>query len=225
MPILQFEPQFDPKDLAKHFGGRSNRTFSNALSLKTRHWRKKLIELIESRIFYAVHPVKEICESGIQLEADIRFNSPKLARTLSKCNEIVAFLGTIGPAIEEEICRLLDRRHVSEAFILDAMGSVAVENLVDRFHQRIREKYEGFNQLVSLRFSPGYCDWPVTGQKKLFKLLDATQVDVELTESCLMKPRKSISGVFGLHAENMDETDIYNPCADCRKRNCTHKRI
>ena len=186
--------------------------------------RGKLQGLVESRIFYSVHPVKEIHENGIQLEGDIRLKSPKLARTLRKCREIVAFLGTIGSPIEGEIHRLIDRRHVSEAFILDAMGSVVVENLVDRFHRSTREKYGASNQMVSLRFSPGYCDWPVTEQKKLFKLFDASKVGVELTTSCLMRPRKSISGVFGVHSENMDETDIYNPCADCRERNCTHKR-
>jgi hypothetical protein len=224
MPIVHLKPQIDAKDLFKQFGGRSYHKFSNALSLKTRFWREKIQELVESRIFYAVYLVKEVYKGGIQLEGDIRLNSPKLARTLCKCKEVIAFLGTIGPAVDEEIRCLLSRRHVSEAFILDAMGSVVVENLVDRFHQNIRKKREVFNQMVSLRFSPGYCDWPVTEQKTLFKLLDANQVGVELTASCLMKPRKSISGVFGLHSDNMLETDSYNPCADCQKQNCTHKR-
>lgn len=224
MPIINLPLQLSRKDLAKRFGGQSNRAFSNALSFKTQFWETQLPRLVEPRLFYTFHQVTGSYKDGVKLKGNIRLKSNKLARALRQCKEIVSFLATLGSQIDNEIRRLVDLKQMSEAFILDSMGSVAVENLVDRFHWRVRKQYDLCNQTVSLCFSPGYCDWPITDQKKLFKLIDAAKVGVELTNSCLMRPRKSISGIFGVYDKHIDETKRYNPCKDCRKGNCTHRR-
>ena len=152
------------------------------------------------------------------------FKSPKLSRTLKNSDEIVCFIATIGNAIEDEIIRLMDKKRIAEAYILDAMGSVVVESMVEQFHQRMEAKYTAEAKTVTLRFSPGYCDWPITEQKKLFTLFGSEFVDVELLDSCLMRPRKSISGVFGL-MPNGNPKVSYNPCCECKKTDCTARRI
>jgi hypothetical protein len=105
------------------------------------------------------------------------------------------------------------------------MGSLAVENMVDQFHHRLGEQSEARNKMVSLRFSPGYCDWHITQQKELFKLLDSNRIGVELTYTCLMTPRKSISGVFGISSSSsIKDVMPYNPCLDCQKKDCRARR-
>ena len=49
---------------------------------------------------------------------------------------------------------------------------------------------------VVLAYSPGYCGWPVTGQRRLFAALEPADVGITLTSSCLMRPLKSVSGVL-----------------------------
>jgi phage host-nuclease inhibitor protein Gam len=57
---------------------------------------------------------------------------------------------------------------MAEAYILDAMASVAAENMVATFHQCMKDEYKNQGKQVTLCFSPGYCDWPITEQKKTF---------------------------------------------------------
>jgi cobalamin-dependent methionine synthase I len=157
----------------------------------------------------------------VQLDETVEFTSAKLARTLKNADEIVCFVGTIGTGVEHEINRLLGKQKLADAYILDAMASVAVENMIDRFHDLMEKRFGEEDRTVTFRFSPGYCDWPVTQQKKLFNIFDTKEIDVELLDSCLMKPRKSVSGVFGITPQ---ESESYNPCRDCPTRRCESRR-
>jgi len=102
------------------------------------------------------------------------------------------------------------------------MGSVAVEDLVDKFQQTIKNECERVGKTVTLRFSPGYCDWPLTEQKKLFSLFEPEDITVQLLDSFLMQPVKSISGVFGIVPQ---ESAPYNPCRYCDDRACKARRM
>lgn len=63
-------------------------------------------------------------------------------------------------------------------------------------HDLIREKYKG------IRPAPGYASCPDHSEKKkLFKLLNATDIGVTLTESCAMFPASSVSGWYFSHPE------------------------
>ena len=132
-------------------------------------------------------------------------------------------MATIGGGIDREITRLVGENRFSVAYVLDCMGSVAVENMVEGFHQHMMARYASLDKGVSYRFSPGYCDWPITEQKNLFGLFDSEKIGITLLDSCLMWPRKSISGVFGIY--NDTQKAPYNPCQDCSKKNCNTRRL
>ena len=80
----------------------------------------------------------------------------------------MCFLGTIGTRIEKEIAGLMGQRRISDAYVLGVMGSVSVENMVAQFYHGMKTLHETDNKTVTLRFSPGYCDWSVTDQKPCF---------------------------------------------------------
>ena len=72
-----------------------------------------------------------------------------------------------------------------------------------------------------LRFSPGYCGWHVSGQKRLFAELKPQKIDLTLRESCLMQPLKSISGVLVAGPKIIfDIDDTYPFCAACKTHSC-----
>jgi cobalamin-dependent methionine synthase I len=162
---------------------------------------------------------------SVGLEEGTTFRSRKLAQVLKDSEEIICFVATLGRRLDREIGCLMAEKRLSEAYVLDAMGSVAVEGMVEHFYQRKQIEFAAENKSVTLRFSPGYCDWPVTDQKQLFSLFGSEQAGVELLDSCLMTPRKSISGVFGLfYSTNTHLDSPYNPCRDCRKIDCMARR-
>lgn len=218
------DPGLERDELARLFGGRRRQKFSHSVSTKVEGCREKLDTLIKPRLHYRIQNIDTHGRGFVSVKGGPTFKSPKLSRTLKDSDEIVCFIATIGNAIEDEIIRLMGKKRLSEAYILDAMGSVFVESMVERFHQRMETKYTGETKRVTLRFSPGYCDWPITEQKKLFTLFDSEFVGVELMDSCLMQPRKSISGVFGL-TPNGNQKVSYNPCLECKKTDCMARRI
>ena len=226
MPLTDILPNVRDQELARLLGSRKGRKFSPSLKKKVKNLKDKTSRLIKPRVHFKKHKIQEISPGVVHLETDLSLKSPKLSRTMRGSQEIVCFVGTIGRGIEKETKRLVKKKRLSEAYILDAMGSVLVENLVDQFQSRLDQHYQNQNKTTGLRFSPGYCDWPVTEQKKLFELLEPEKARVELTDSCLMQPRKSISGVFGLYScETGQEWGDYNPCLECKKLDCTARRI
>jgi hypothetical protein len=75
-------------------------------------------------------------------------------------------------------------------------GNLAVVAARKYLEDHIKQRF-GFNRLSSI--SPGSLnEWPIGEQKKLFSILGDVEgwIGVSLNESCLMVPRKSISGVF-----------------------------
>ena len=78
---------------------------------------------------------------------------------------------------------------------------------------------------ITNRYSPGYCGWDVSEQKKLFKILPEKFCGIELTDSCLMHPIKSVSGIIGIGKSVKFNEYTCNLCdeADCLYRNLRHK--
>ena len=218
---IHIQPTIENDELAKLLGGQKKRSLPKSIRKKVQNARQKLNRLIKPRLHYRIVEPSVMDNHVVQLDETVEFTSIKLAKTLKNAEKIVCFVGTIGTGVENEINRLLGKQKLAVAYILDAMASVAVENMIDRFQDLMENRFSAEDRTVTLRFSPGYCDWPVTQQKKLFNIFDPKQLDVELLDSCLMKPRKSISGVFGITPQ---ESVSYNPCRDCPTRSCDSRR-
>lgn len=76
------------------------------------------------------------------------------------------------------------------------------------------------SQNVSSMNPGSLSDFPITQQKPLFRLLGdvRTLIGIELTETCLMLPYKSLSGIY--FVSNKD----YVNCALCQRENCGNRR-
>lgn len=225
MESITINPSVEINELSRHFGAGGHHGFSCSLSTKVESFGKRLDELLVPRLHYQIETINNIGKKSVSINGGTTFRSRKLTRALKGSDEIVCFVATVGSTIEDEINGLMAQRRLSEAYILDTIGSVAVENMVEQFHQCNEAPFLSEDKSVTLRFSPGYCDWPVIDQKKLFGLFDPEVTGVELLDSCLMQPRKSISGVFGLfHSSSSHPSVPYNPCRHCKKTDCIARR-
>jgi hypothetical protein len=218
---IHIQPIIENDKLAKLLGGQKKKSLPKSISKKVQTARQNLNKLIRPSMHYRIVKPSVMDNAVVQLNETVEFTSAQLAKTLKNAEKIVCFVGTIGTGVETEINKLLGKQKLADAYILDAMASVAVENMIDRFQDLMENRFSAEDRTVTLRFSPGYCDWPVTQQKKLFKIFDPKQLNIELLDSCLMKPRKSISGVFGITSQ---ESVSYNPCRDCPTRSCDSRR-
>jgi hypothetical protein len=108
-----------------------------------------------------------------------------------------------------------------EAFIVDAIGSLTVEKAMDKIQIQLEIEMQKENLQISNRYSPGYCDWSVSGQRELFDQMGKLPIAVSLTESCLMLPMKSVSGIIGVGAQIRKRPYA---CQICKNKNCIHRK-
>lgn len=223
MPVNTYSPSIESRDIARRLTG-SNRTYiSKSIRNKIVTFNDNVIDNLAPKVAYHIHQVKAVDPHKIVLNNHAVFMSPKLAKTMRYSTEMVCFLATAGPELDAEIARLTATGRMSGAYVLDVMGSLLVERMVERFQESFGKKMAAHGKDVTLRFSPGYCDWPITQQSTLFTLFDSSDIGVKLHRSCLMTPRKSISGVFGIYALN-DVSERYIPCWECNRSDCTARR-
>lgn len=220
LSIVETIPNFEKNTVVHLLDGMRYRSSSRHINLLD-----MFEELITPHLHYQIIKIDHINNGTVYLRGGLNLNSPILAKIMKDCEYAICFIATIGSDVEGEIARLSEENHLSYAYILDTMGSTVIESMVDKFHKSMKERYRARGGEVTLRFSPGYCDWHISEQKKLFCVLDSSHLDVELTDSCLMQPRKSISGIFGVLPSSINPpASPYNPCSKCKKKNCLSRR-
>ena len=154
---------------------------------------------------------------------DVVFHSEGLARNLNGCCGAVLLAATIGPA-----CDMLVRRasvtSAADASVYQAAGAAAIESFLDDYNDKLKASYEAQGLFLRPRFSPGYGDLKLDHQKDWFRLLDITkQIGIELTDSLLMVPTKSVTAIIGI---GYDKNAIKcSGCSGCnRKDSCAYSK-
>jgi hypothetical protein len=162
-------------------------------------------------------------EETIKLAGGIEFSGKIISSHLKGAHHIYFFLVTIGSSLEDEASLLMKKGESLSGYLLDRIGSFAVESLADKAEALLRNKYEPGGRSVSMRFSPGYCDWPIEEQVKLDMLLDFSKIGVRLTGSHMMVPRKSVSGIIGIGPKGLFSKSR-SQCAICNMKDCGYRR-
>jgi len=158
------------------------------------------------------------------IEGSHVFKSRIVAQLLVRCRKVAIFTLTIGPQLEEVVAHLAEEGLVLKASVLDAIGSNAAEKVAQMVTDSISADVRDQKLCISRRFSPGYCDWDVSEQTVIFNAMSGQSVGVSLTESHLMLPRKSISGIIGI-GDEQSQIDKYNPCRTCLTLDCQGRRV
>jgi cobalamin-dependent methionine synthase-like protein len=143
-----------------------------------------------------------------------RFGDPDIPVTAAVC--------TIGPGLEERVAELSSSGRAAKAMILDAIGSAAVEEVVDRLNGEICERALGRGGQPGPRRSPGYGGWKLSEQALLFDALEPADIGVELTQSFMMIPRKSVSFVVPLEGGVAGLQGV-GRCARCGLLDCAFR--
>jgi hypothetical protein len=178
--------------------------------------------LIEPSYSCVIRDIKWVQGSYAVIEGSIVFQSEVIAQLLKQCKKAAVFLATIGNHLEETVSQLAEDGLILQATVLDTIGSVAAEKMADFVQNKVSDVARTWGLCTSRRFSPGYCDWDIGQQKIVFQTVNSDSVGVRLTESCLMSPQKSISGIIGIGP--CDDVENYNPCKTCDKQDCEGRR-
>jgi hypothetical protein len=213
----------DPLDVAALLGyPRGKQVPPKVLGILT-ELQAGAVGLFQPMYQYGVFPIRSIDEEEqtVTLESMHVFHGEGIVEALRYSTQAAVFLVTLGHPIVEEIERL-SRVDVSKSFLLDAISSVAVENLAEKVHLEIAHLILGQGLYIGHRYSPGFCDWDLTQQRVLFSLLDSSLLFVQLTNHCMMIPRKSVSAIIGVGRERVEM--VLSPCGNCNRTDCIARR-
>jgi hypothetical protein len=138
-----------------------------------------------------------------------------------KSTHMAVFISTCGQQIENFSHELMDKGHLLEGLIVDLAGSEIADQTAKYVHRIIEQEAIRNGLNITNRYSPGYCNWPVSDQHKLFALINGDHCGISLTESSLMIPIKSVSGMVGLgkDVKYMGYRCKYCPDEKCLMRN------
>jgi len=104
--------------------------------------------------------------------SDQIFYPSKIVRTQFKnAGSLALFISTAGAEITEHSRNLSETGDPITGYIFDVLGSVTVEKAADKMLQSLESELQKSRLKISDSFSPGYCDWSVGEQQKLFALL------------------------------------------------------
>lgn len=144
---------------------------------------------------YAMAYADKVISDG-KINADgLIIESSDIMKLLNNSQKLCGFVATIGNALDQKI-ELLQKNDKTTAFIYDAAGSVAIEQLVTAVNNEIKKSNPGF--ILTKRFSVGYGDWKIENQKVFLRWLGAEKIGITLSETFQMSPRKSVSAIVGL---------------------------
>ena len=112
--------------------------------------------------------------------------------------------------------------------LLDAAGTAAVEVAADQVCDFIKSQITRQGYLTLPRFSPGYGEWDITVQPLILDLANGDAINLKVTDSCMLLPRKSITAVIGITPNQHDTSVGYmyqdTTCPQCTQINCLSRK-
>jgi len=170
--------------------------------------------IVEPKVLYKTCYIEEKLAESVIIDG-LHLSSTVLRKNLDKIERVFPFVITIGNKFSEKLDTCKD---LLEKFYLDTIGNVALNQARLVLKDHLKQKYA----LEKTAFmAPGSLpNWPIEQQKPLFKLLGdvQTSIGVTLTESLLMLPAKSVSGIYF-----PTETSFFS-CQLCPRERCDSRK-
>ncbi len=143
-------------------------------------------------------------------------------KSVKNSEKLLVFLCTAGKEISELSKKMGTEGEILTSYILDIVGSEIVKAAIDKIQGDLEILYRSKGYNITNRYSPGYCDWDVSEQQKLFRLMPQNFCGITLTSNSLMIPTKSVSGIIGI-GKNVKRTSY--GCNICKSESCIYKRF
>ena len=181
---------------------------------------KALMDKAEEEILKICRPVYTFTEIPKDSPA---LGGEDIRKVIEKSEKVVLIAATLGIYVDKLI-RKWQITDMAQAVVIDSMASVAIEQFMDKIELELSKRYSGY--YFTNRFSPGYGDYPLEKQKEIIKLLNTEKkLGLNLTESLMLNPTKSVTAVIGMGKEEIKEkSSCTSKCSRCKNKNCPYRR-
>jgi len=181
-----------------------------------RRMHREAAEIAKPVAIYA--PFIPDIRDGVISINDIIIEEPFVYQMLSDRGLVIPYAATCGTELDAWSRSYTD---MYDQYIADSLKALYLNAVLEKLTEEVRSRY--FNNAENISsINPGSLEqWPIKGQIQLFNILGGVTADtgVELTESLLMIPNKSVSGIF------FRSEDAYHNCQLCLRENCPNRRV
>jgi hypothetical protein len=179
---------------------------------------KRLIETIRPEIspkaMYQMSYIQAKHENAVDIDG-VRFTSRILRVNLDQAERVFPFIATCGTEVEELSQQYDD---ILYQYVLDTLKERVLRRAVMSLRDHIQTTYSPGK--ISTMNPGSLQDWPLKEQKQLFSLFGDVKsaIGVQLTDSFLMYPVKSVSGIIF-------PTEVtFENCQLCPREICPSRR-
>ncbi len=170
--------------------------------------------IAKPKAVYEVSYVENKNEDSLDI-GGVTFTSRVLRVNLDKVERVFPYVVTCGRELDEIA---VPTRDFMRSYCLDIIKETSLRSAISYLENYLKRNY-ALGQLS--RMNPGsLASWPITQQRELFSILGNVEelIGVKLTESCLMIPVKSVSGIFF-------PTEVkFESCQLCPREVCSGRR-
>jgi hypothetical protein len=165
------------------------------------------------KVLYRVSYIEETRGEGVAVDG-VLFQSPVLRMNLQNVERVFPYIATAG----RELDSIPVSGDIMHVYCLDIIKEMVLDKSLRYFETRLTDTY-ALGKMAHM--NPGsLADWPISQQEPLFSLFDDVEalIGVRLTESFLMDPIKSVSGIY--FPAEID----FKSCMLCTRHPCRKRR-
>lgn len=192
--------QMDEKKARKRFGSLVDET------------KKEIYSSLKGEGVLDSFKLNEIREGKVYLEGDEVINSKMMARVFEKSEEIVICAITMHGYDELEA----SADEFMREFFYDGWGTALAESAFSWLKNQIKDELLKKEIYSTCSWSPGQHNVDIELQRVVFRMIHPEEIGIKLNDSCMMWPKKSISGFFGIGSEKNIES--IRACDFCEHR-------
>lgn len=211
----------DQADLLSHLSGNGEELDEHTLSLCATLLGECLEIMNPQGGFVRMNALSAAGPEEISIQGTSFHTGKTIVKMLKGARQYIFFMATAGPGPEYLARDLIAEGQYLEGYIVDLIASSLAEATAQYLHDHLNELEATSGLKITNRYSPGYCDWKVDEQQKLFRLFPEGSCGITLSESSLMSPIKSVSGVVGAGPE-VSFRDY--TCELCSMKDCSFRK-
>ncbi|MCI2110158.1 MAG: Vitamin B12 dependent methionine synthase activation subunit [Acidaminococcaceae bacterium] len=188
---------YDKKEALRYFRAKGDdKQAENACDLAYLKLRNEVMpRFVSTRLKCHVIQCSAQAKGKIVLENGLEFCSSNLAKHLDGCTEVLLFGATLGSKFDVAQRRIA-LEGLTQGAAAQAVGAALIEHYCDTVEEELKKDFTGVS--FRWRFSPGYGDWDLEEQKKVFAILNCNKIGLTLTASGMMAPIKSVTAIIGI---------------------------
>lgn len=167
------------------------------------------------KAIYTLSSVNSMAEECVTVDG-VKLSSRVMQVNFADINRVFPYVVTCGRELHEWAANI---EGMLEQYWADIIMEQALSVALKYFHNHMQKEYR-LGKYKAM--NPGSLeDWPISQQRELFQILGNVRetIGVELTNSCLMIPVKSTSGILFQTESN------YENCLLCLREDCPNRRV